>query len=122
MLLAHQGQDVSEAALIQAADMQAGGLDPEELRALAHRYGLNAEVCQADLAALRDLVAGQRFPIVYLYRQPIDKIATTHAVIPVRIGRAFVTCLDPLRGQRRISIRKFEQARQLVANWVIICR
>src|SRR5262249_18475658 len=50
----------------------------------------------------------------------IDKVAMTHAVIPVRIGRKFVTCLDPLRGKRLISVRKFEQARRLVANWAIV--
>lgn len=121
MLLAHQGREISEVALVQSADMQAGGLDPEELKALAQQYGFIAEVRQADLAMLRDLLAHQQFPIVYLYRQPIDKVAMTHAMIPVRISRAFVTCLDPLRGQRRISIRKFEQARQLVANWVLVC-
>src|SRR5215470_11903011 len=80
MLLAHQGEDISEDALVQAAAMPPGGLDPEELQAVALRYGLAAEVRQADLAALRDLLAEQRFPIVYLYRLPIDKIATTHAI------------------------------------------
>jgi ABC-type bacteriocin/lantibiotic exporter with double-glycine peptidase domain len=121
MLLAHQEQNVSEDALVQAAAMQPGGLDPEELKTLAHRYGLTAEVRQADLATLRSLLAEQRFPIVYLFRQPFDNLAMTHAVIPVRIGSKFVTCLDPLRGKRRISVQKFEQSRQLVANWVIVC-
>jgi ABC-type bacteriocin/lantibiotic exporter with double-glycine peptidase domain len=119
MLLAHQGEDISEDILVQATAMPPGGLDPEELQAVALRYGLAAEVRQADLAVIRDLLAEQRFPIVYLYRQPIDRIAMTHAVIPVRIGRVFVTCLDPLRGMRRISVRKFDQARRLVGNWIL---
>src|SRR5262249_38197190 len=119
MLLAHQGEDISEDILVQAAAMPPGGLDPEELQAVARRYGLAADVRQADRADLRAVVGEQRFPIVYLYRQPIDKIAMTHAIIPVRIGRAFVSCLDPLRGMRRISVRKFEQARRLVGNWIL---
>jgi ABC-type bacteriocin/lantibiotic exporter with double-glycine peptidase domain len=121
MLLAHHEDAVLEDTLVQAADMQPGGLDPEEVKALAHLYGLTAEVRQADIAALRTLLADKRFPIVHLYRLPIDKEAMTHAVIPVNIGGTYVTCLDPLRGKRRISIRKFEQARLLVANWVIVC-
>jgi ABC-type bacteriocin/lantibiotic exporter with double-glycine peptidase domain len=120
MLLAHQNRDISEGDLVQAAAMQPGGLDPEEVKTLAHRYGLIAEVRQADLATLRSLLAEMRFPIAYLFRQPIDNVAITHAVIPIRIGPKFVAFLDPLRGRRRISVRKFEQARQRVANWVII--
>jgi ABC-type bacteriocin/lantibiotic exporter with double-glycine peptidase domain len=120
MLLAYQEQDVSEDTLVQAAVMQPGGLDPDELKDLAHRYGFSVEVRQADLATLRSLLAEQRFPIVYIYRQPIDNVAMTHAVIPVRISPKFVTCLDPLCGKRRISVRKFEQARHMVADWVIV--
>src|SRR5438105_8702348 len=78
MLLAHRGEDLSEDDLIQAADMPPGGLDPEELQSLARRYGLAADVRQAELVALRDLLTAHQFPIVYLYRQPIDKVAMTH--------------------------------------------
>src|SRR5262249_36674573 len=86
ILLAHQGRDISEDALVQAARMEAGGLDPEELQALARQHDLTASVRQVEIAILRELVARQRFPIVYLYREPIDDAAMTHAVIPVRIG------------------------------------
>ena len=44
---------------------------------------------------------------------------TLSAVIPVRLTRHYVIVLDPLRGERRVTIRKFEAARRLLGNWVV---
>lgn len=120
MILAHQGKHVLEEDLVQAADLQEGGLTPEEVRKLARRYGLRATELQADEAALAELIGQGRFPIVFLFRQPIDRIDMTHAVIPLRLSRQYVTILDPLRGERRVTIRKFEEARRMVGRWIVL--
>jgi ABC-type bacteriocin/lantibiotic exporter with double-glycine peptidase domain len=122
MLLAHEGQHTTEAEAIEAAGMQQGGLTPEEVRRLAEQYGFRAMEQQLDQAALAEQIKLGRFPIVFLFRRPLDGVDATHAVLPLRIGRRYVTFLDPLRGTRRVSLRKFEKARRVVGSWVVVCR
>lgn len=121
MLLARRGRDISEADAIRAADVQQGGLTPEEVCKLADHYGLAASEKQLDFPSLADLVSGNRFPIVFLFRRPLDRVDATHAVIPLRCSKRYVTFLDPLRGKRRVTLRKFEEARRLVGRWVVEC-
>ena len=64
--------------------------------------------------------ARRRYPVVFLYRRLINGVGEGHAVIPVRLSRHYVTLLDPLRGERRVTIRKFEEARRLVGRWVVV--
>jgi ABC-type bacteriocin/lantibiotic exporter with double-glycine peptidase domain len=120
MILAYQGQASTEAELVQSAAMQPSGLDPEGLAQLAQRYGLDAVEQQLDREVLFDLIRQQRFPIVFLYRRLINGVGEGHAVIPVRLSRQYVRLLDPLRGERRVTIRKFEEARRLVGQWVVV--
>jgi ABC-type bacteriocin/lantibiotic exporter with double-glycine peptidase domain len=120
MILAQQGKHVTESEVIQAADMQEGGLTPEEVSRLAQHYGLRATEQQFDHAGLTELVGLGRFPIVFLFRRPLDGVDMTHAVIPLRFSRKYVTFLDPLRGKRRVTVRRFEEARRLVARWVVV--
>jgi ABC-type bacteriocin/lantibiotic exporter with double-glycine peptidase domain len=120
MILAFQGRRIEEAEVIQATDLQEGGLTPEELCRLARLYGLRSQEQQLDEAELAELVKLSRFPIVFLFRGPLDGVDMTHAVIPLRMSPKYVTVLDPLRGQRRLTIRKFEQARRLVGHWVVL--
>ena len=75
---------------------------------------------QLDQAALFDLIRQQRFPIVFLYRRLINGVGEGHAVIPIRLSQQYVTFLDPLHGERRVTIRKFEEARRLVGQWVVV--
>ena len=119
-ILAYQGRARSEADVVQSAAMQPSGLDPEGLAQLAQRYGLHAVEQQLDQQALSELIRQQRFPIVFLYRRLINGVGEGHAVIPVRLSRQYVTFLDPLRGERRVTIRKFEEARRLVGQWVVV--
>lgn len=121
MILAHQGSDISESELIQATDLQEGGLTPDELARLARQVGLRSKEQRLDPSELADHVQSGRFPIVFLFRAPLDRIDMTHAVIPVRLSRKYITVLDPLRGERRVTIRKFEEARRLVGRWVVVC-
>jgi hypothetical protein len=85
-----------------------GGLDPEALANLAQRFGLPAEVRQIDLEAVVTLVKSAWFPIVLVDRAWLDGEFSVHSLIPVRFTRHYVVALDPLRGERRISRRKFE--------------
>lgn len=120
MILAYQGKESTEGELVQAAALEPSGMDPEELARLARRYGLRAVERQLDQGALFDLIRQQRFPIVFLYRRFINGVGEGHVVIPIRLTRRYVICHDPLRGERRITIRKFEEARRLVGQWVVV--
>lgn len=120
MILAYQGRETTETELVQAAAMQPGGIDPDEIAHLARRYGLRAVEQQLDRDALFRLIEQQRFPIVVIYRRPIDAVDAGHAVIPLQLSRQYVSILDPLRGKRRVTIRKFEEARRLAGQWVVV--
>jgi hypothetical protein len=120
MLLAHRGTSVSETALIQEISQWEGGLDPEQLSHLAQRHGLRAEARQLDVDDIAALVVLERFPIVLVDRSVLDDEFAIHAVIPVRFSRHYVTLLDPLRGERRVSIRKFIFAQRRVGGWALV--
>jgi len=120
MILAYQGRESTEAELVQAAALQPSGMDPGEVVQLAQRYGLRAVEQPLDQETLFNLIRRQRFPIVFVYRRLINGVGEGHAVIPVRLSRHYVTFLDPLRGERRVTIRKFEEARRLVGQWVVV--
>lgn len=120
MILASQGTKTTEAELVQAAALQPSGMDPEELVRLARRYGVRAEERQLDRDELFELIRRQRCPIVFLYRRLINGVGEGHAVIPVRLTRHYVIFLDPLRGERRVTVRRFEEARRLLGNWVVV--
>ena len=120
MILAHQGSAFTEAEILQSAAMQASGLDPQALAHLAERFGLASVEQQLDQDALFELIRQRRFPIVFLYRRFINHVGEGHAVIPIRMSRHYVTFLDPLRGERRVSIRKFEEARRMLGQWAVV--
>jgi ABC-type bacteriocin/lantibiotic exporter with double-glycine peptidase domain len=120
MLLAYRGMEVSEAALLQDIASIEGGVDPEQLAQLAHRYDLHAGARQLDLPEMMTLVASQRFPIVLIDRSFIDGEFAIHAVIPIRFSRHYIRLLDPLRGERRVSIRKFSLAQRRVGRWAVV--
>jgi ABC-type bacteriocin/lantibiotic exporter with double-glycine peptidase domain len=119
MLLAHRGRNVSEAALIQEVSHWEGGLDPDQLSQLAQRHGFRAEAQKLDVDGIAALVASERFPIVLVDRTVLDDEFAIHAVIPVRFTKHYVTLLDPLRGERRVSIRRFVLAQRRVGGWAV---
>jgi ABC-type bacteriocin/lantibiotic exporter with double-glycine peptidase domain len=121
MLLAHHGTGVTEAELVRATAMEEGGVDIEELARVARRFGFRAEIHELTAGAVADLVAQERFPIVYLNRWPLDGEWAVHAVLPVRFTRHYVTFLDPLRGERRVSKRKLEAARRYLSYCGVVC-
>jgi ABC-type bacteriocin/lantibiotic exporter with double-glycine peptidase domain len=117
MLLAHRGTSITEAALVREISPAESGLDPEQLAHVAQRHGLRAKAQRLDLDEIAALVAAERFPIVLIDRTIIDNEFAIHAVVPVRFTRHYVTVLDPLRGERRLLIRKFQLAQRRVGGW-----
>jgi ABC-type bacteriocin/lantibiotic exporter with double-glycine peptidase domain len=120
MILAHRGTVLTEAALLQEILLQEGGVDPQQLADLAQRHGIRAEARQLDLRAIITLVEHEQFPITLIERSFLDGEFAVHAVIPIRFSRLYVTLLDPLRGDRRVSIRKFEMAQRRVGGWAVV--
>jgi ABC-type bacteriocin/lantibiotic exporter with double-glycine peptidase domain len=120
MILAQQGRRIGEADVVELTDLQEGGLTPAELSRLARHFGLRASEEQADQTRLLHLINEGANPIVFLFRQPLDGVDMTHAVIPLQCTQHYVTLLDPLQGERRVTIRKFEKARRMVGQWVVV--
>jgi ABC-type bacteriocin/lantibiotic exporter with double-glycine peptidase domain len=120
MLLAYRGQEVTEIALAENVTLEEGGLDPDQLAALARGYGLKAEARRLDAATIADLVRLEKFPIVLVDRSFLDREFSIHAVIPIRFSRQCVWVLDPLRGERRLSQRKFVDAQRRVGRWGVV--
>ena len=123
MLLAHRGITVSEVELFRGAHLEiaaVGWINPEELALLARQYGLPASESRVSLTQLKRLLLAKKWPIVFVNRKPIDGVSEGHAVIPTRIVQGRVTFLDPLQGERRTSVRKFEQARRIIGQWAVL--
>jgi ABC-type bacteriocin/lantibiotic exporter with double-glycine peptidase domain len=120
MVLAQRGTEVTEATLLERVPLVHGGIDPDQLAMLARVFGLKAEPRQLDFAQMAELVREERFPIVLVDRSVLDHEFAIHAVIPFRVSRNFVRVLDPLRGERRISRRKFMEAHRRVDRWAVV--
>ncbi len=132
MILAQHGMDVAEKLLEPQAGKQPGGVDIEDLRILAERLGFHAEIVQLDLNDIAPLLTQQTYPIVYLNRahflrgrfrrQRFLQAPIVHAVIPIIIGRRFITFNDPLSGtRRRILRKKFAAAQADLSHWCLVC-
>ena len=133
-LCEYHGISVAETELETLAKKQSWGVEIEDLAAAARSLGLEAAIAAVDLRACARRIATGVFPIAYVNRVHLVKpfpllrrraLANLipHAVVPVRISRAFVTYNDPLTGsRRRSSHRKFAAAQADMSNWCVICR
>jgi ABC-type bacteriocin/lantibiotic exporter with double-glycine peptidase domain len=122
MLLAHYGRDVTESELRRATDLSEHGTHIEELHRVANLFGLKAHIDEGiDLDQLEESHAHGRFPIVYFNRQPIDGELSVHSVVVTRVTRRFVSFLDPLRGERRVSRPKFMRAWSMLNRLALVC-
>src|SRR5262249_15412005 len=110
----------AETTLVHQVSLDEGGLDPDALVHLAHRYGLHGEARPFSLDELITSVDQGRFPIVLVDRTFLDREFAIHAVIPIRFTARYVAVLDPLRGERRISRRNFTRACRRVGRWAIV--
>jgi ABC-type bacteriocin/lantibiotic exporter with double-glycine peptidase domain len=120
MLLAQRGIEVAEASLLAQVSLEQGGIDPDQLAALARQQGLNVEVRQLTIKEVAGLVRKELYPIVLVDRSFLDDEFSIHAVIPFRFTRQYVSVLDPLRGERRISLQKFAKACRRVDRWAVV--
>jgi ABC-type bacteriocin/lantibiotic exporter with double-glycine peptidase domain len=128
MILAQHRIEATEAELVQAAHMQFGGVDIEELARLAKRYGLRAELRQLDLAAIAELIEEDIFPIAYVNRVHVDNLpirtkVAVHAVVVTGVSQRFVTFHDPRPGkQRRVPKRTFAKSQRELSQWCVVCQ
>ena len=128
MILAQHRIEATEAELVQAAHMQFGGVDIEELADLAERYGLSAELRQLDVTAIAELAAEDIFPIAYINRGLVDKLprgtkVAVHAVVVTGVSQRSVTFNDPRLGRRRrVPKRKFAESQRELSRWCVVCQ
>ena len=121
MILAQHDIDVTEDEVVRQATFEGYGIYIEELVRLAEHYGLRAEIQELDLPAIAELLARGTYTIAYLDRTPLDGEFAIHTVVPIRISPRTVTFLDPLRGERRVPRRTFEDAHRRLASATVIC-
>jgi ABC-type bacteriocin/lantibiotic exporter with double-glycine peptidase domain len=121
MLLAQHNISVSEEELVRVARFEGYGIHIKEVVRLAMEHGLNAEIRELALPAVSALLEEDRFPILFLDRMPIDGEFAIHSVIPLRVSKRVVTCLDPLFGERRISRKRFEKAQARLDSLGVVC-
>ncbi len=122
MLLAQRGMHVTEEEVVREATFEGYGIYIEELVRLAEHFGVHAEIQELDLTAIGKLLAHETYAIVYVDRTPLDGEFAIHTVIPIRITQRTVTFLDPLRGERRVPRRLFEDAHRRLAFAAVICK
>jgi ABC-type bacteriocin/lantibiotic exporter with double-glycine peptidase domain len=120
MILAHHGLSATEAELGAKVTLEDSGLDPDAAVKLIRDHGVEANTTQLDFDEVRRLVETAQFPIILVDRTFLDNEFVVHAVIPVRFTRRFVVMLDPHRGERRISIARFEKAMRRVGGWAVV--
>ena len=122
MLLAHHGRHVAESELRAICDVSEHGMHIEELYRVANQVGFKARIEEAiEIVDLEHHLARGLFPIVYINRQPIDGELSTHSIVIVRVTQQFVIFLDPLRGERRCSRKKFLQAWAMLNRLALVC-
>jgi ABC-type bacteriocin/lantibiotic exporter with double-glycine peptidase domain len=121
MILACYGTKISETELVRMTAMEEGGVDIEELARVARRCGLHAEIHSPSEDQLIERNAKGQWMIAYLNRWRLDRVFAIHAVIPITFSRVFLNVLDPMRGQRRLSRRKFDLARRYLDRVCVVC-
>jgi ABC-type bacteriocin/lantibiotic exporter with double-glycine peptidase domain len=133
MVLAAFGFHVSESDLEAEATMEEGGTSIQELERLARQFGLVADIREATVEQLRQILAQGQLPIVFLDRAVFDLTprqrathlpfhAKVHAVVPIRVTDASIIFHDPLPPcVTRRSIRSFREAHQLFDNACVVC-
>jgi hypothetical protein len=133
MVLAAFGTAVEEGGLENLTPMEPDGTDIGELERLARSFGIVANIQEASVEQIRELLAAGKLPIAYIDRAVFDltpaqrakhtlRNAKIHVVIPTRIGAASVTYHDPMppRVARR-SLRLFRLAYDRLGSRCVVC-
>jgi hypothetical protein len=133
MVLASFGTDVEERSLEHQAHMEVDGTGIDELERLARQFGLAAEIQEATVERLRDLLAEGKLPIVYLDLAIFDlsprqraqhsiRDAIIHTVIPTQDTARYVTFHDPRQPRvTRKTTRLFRRAHEGLGGHCVVC-
>ncbi|MCI0680470.1 MAG: cysteine peptidase family C39 domain-containing protein [Gemmataceae bacterium] len=134
MVLAAYGTDVDESTLLGQARMEQDGTEIGELERFARQFGIVADLQEATVDQLRELLAEGRLPIAYIDRAVFEltprqrakhtlRHAKVHVVIPTRISAAAVNYHDPLAPPRivRKSMRLFRLAYDRLGSRCVVC-
>ena len=133
MVLAAFGTDVEEGMLQVEAHMEPDGTEIAELERLARQFGLVADIEEATVEQLRNLLAHGKLPIVYIDRALFElsprrraqhsiRDAIIHTVIPTQITARFVTYHDPRQARvTRKTTGLFRQAYEALGGRCVVC-
>jgi hypothetical protein len=133
MVLAGFGLHVAESALEAEARMEALGTPIEELERLARQFQLVAEIQETTVEDLRELLAEDKLPIVYIDRAIFElrprqrarhslRDAIIHNVVPIQVTARLVTYQDPRQPRlMRKSTRLFGQAFRRLGGRCVVC-
>jgi beta-phosphoglucomutase-like phosphatase (HAD superfamily) len=133
MALAGFGTDVEEATLEAQANLEPGGTEIGELARLARQFGLAADVEEATVEQVRQLLAEGKQILAYVDRAVFDltpaqrakhslRNAKLHVVVPTRVTGSSITYHDPLppRVTRR-SLALFRSAYERLGSRCVVC-
>jgi ABC-type bacteriocin/lantibiotic exporter with double-glycine peptidase domain len=122
MVLAYNGTAVTEEDLVHQTELQRQGTAFDEVVRLARQYGLSASILRLDLGEVTKLFEYDGWIIAFVDRGVINGVPGIHAVIPTRVSRFYVAFLDPMRGERRVTRRRFDLAWDNVQHLCIVCQ
>jgi ABC-type bacteriocin/lantibiotic exporter with double-glycine peptidase domain len=133
MVLAAFGTEVDERTLEGQSRVLPDGTEIGELERLARQFGLVADVREATIDQLRQLLTERRLLIAFVDRAVFDlrpaaraqhslRAAKIHTVIPTRMTKATVTYHDPLPPRvTRKSLRLFRLAYEQLGSHCVVC-
>lgn len=119
-VLQSYGHVVDEAALRQQCGTTESGTLSDDLVKCARIRGFAAEKEYANLERLRQHLAANVFPILYVNLFFIDGIDSVHALVATEFEDQFINVVDPLEGERSIHLTAFEKSWQMLNNLAIL--
>jgi ABC-type bacteriocin/lantibiotic exporter with double-glycine peptidase domain len=119
-VLQNYGHVVDETSLRQQCGTTESGTLSDDLVKCARTLGFVAEKEYSSLDRLRQHLANKLFPILYVNLLFIDGFDSVHAVVATEFEEQFINVIDPLEGERSISLAAFEKSWQMLNNLAII--
>ena len=92
----------------------------DDLVKCARTLGFAAEKEYSNLDRLRQHLATNLFPILYVNLFFIDGIDSVHAVVATEFEDQFINIIDPLTGERLIPLSAFEKSWQMLNSLAIL--
>jgi ABC-type bacteriocin/lantibiotic exporter with double-glycine peptidase domain len=114
------GHIVDEATLRELCGTTSSGTLSDDLVKGARSLGFEANKEYSNLDLLRQHLALNRFPILYLNLLFIDGFDSVHAVVVTELQDQFLYVIDPIEGERSLPLAGFEQSWQMLNNLAII--